>query len=153
MEGCGRLAPEVEVWSDAAPEPIDEVLIHVLELVRDVEAHDALAGQLGTELLLQPGDVPLLHNEDQICPSEMACGDANARPFLGAGRPYLMGTRTVEDRLGREAAEPVPAADKLHFHSRGVRCGPTQALTCQGARVIRAAGVERCAPSSGAMIR
>src|SRR5690606_23956804 len=59
MEGCGRLAPEVEVWSDAAPEPIDEVLIHVLELVRDVEAHDALAGQLGTELLLQPGDVPL----------------------------------------------------------------------------------------------
>ena len=105
------------MWRYTAAESVDQVGVHVLELIRDVQADDGLAGQLGGKLLPQSAHMPLLDHEDQIRPADVAGRDADPRAFLGPGRANLVSADTVEDRFGCAAAEPVSTADEQQLHS------------------------------------
>src|SRR5687768_14016420 len=77
-----RSLVEVDVRGHAAAETLDEFIVQVLVVVRDVEAHDPLPRDLLPELLPQPTQMPLLHHEDQVCPAEVAGRDPDPRARL-----------------------------------------------------------------------
>src|SRR4051794_20068547 len=103
---------EVYVRSHAAAETVDQLLVHVVVVVGDVEAHHGLAIDLLAELLPQQAQVPLLHHEDQLRPPEMPRRNPDARALRRPGRPHLVPRHPVEHGLRGQAAEPVPAADE-----------------------------------------
>ena len=103
---------------DATTQTVDQILVHVLEVIRDMEAHHALPSELLSKLLLKPVEVPLLHHEDQVRPAEVPSRDADPRSLFRAGGTYLVAARAVEDRLGSQAAQAILTADEENLHER-----------------------------------
>jgi hypothetical protein len=116
-----RCLVEREVLRDPGLKSVDELLIHVLVIVRDVEADDALPSDFLAELLLQPIQMPLLHHEDQVGPTEVPGRDPDSGALLCADRADVVTTDPVEDRLGGEASKAILAADKKNFHITSAR--------------------------------
>ena len=97
----------------------DEVRVHELEIVRNVEAVDWLFGEGFGELGLKVGAVFAFHDEDVIGPAEEAFGDPDARGGFGAGGFNLVAGCVAENFLGGPAAPLVPAADEKKFGGMG----------------------------------
>jgi hypothetical protein len=83
-DSLARCLVELEVLRDPGLKAVNELLIHVLVFVRDIEADDALPSDLLAELLLQPIQMPLLHHEDQVGPTEVSSRDPNSGALLRA---------------------------------------------------------------------
>lgn len=103
---------EFYVRCDSAAEAIDQLLIHVSVIVRDMEAHHSLPDQTLGEFLLESEQVPLLHYEDQLCPADVPRRDSDPCSLLGSDRSDAVPRRTVEDTLGGQTPNAVPTADK-----------------------------------------
>lgn len=106
------LIAEVDVRSHSTPEPVDEVFVHELELIGDVETDDALARELVAKLLPEATEMSLLHHEDEVRPAEVPGRDADSRAVFGAGRANVVTSHAVENRFGRQTAESVATADE-----------------------------------------
>jgi len=104
----------------AGSQAIDKLLVHIVVVVWNVERDYTFTLQLLSKLLLQPIEVPLLHDEDEVSPSEMASGDADARAFFRSHRANVMAVDSVEDRFGRETTKPILAADEQNLHKTGM---------------------------------
>lgn len=101
---------------DTAAKAVNQLLVHVLIVVWNVQTHDLLRTDLFPELPLQPFDVALLHDENEIGPAEVSGCYANSRALLRAGGAHLMSTLPVKDCFCGEAAQPILAADEEHLH-------------------------------------
>src|SRR5690606_8887336 len=118
-----------EVWRHAALQANDQVLIHVLVVVGDVETDHLLAAEFLPILRSESGKVAPLHHEDDIRPTEVSGRDPYPCARLGTHRAYLVAASTLEHDLRREAALAIAAADEQNFHNADTRCGLTLELT------------------------
>lgn len=97
----------------------DEVGVHELEIVRDVEAVNWFFGDGFGELGLEVGAVFVFHDEDVVGPAEEAFGDADAGGGFGAGGFNLVAGGVAENFFGGAAAPFVHAADEQEFGGMG----------------------------------
>ena len=77
--GRGRF----EVRRHTALQAGDQLLIHVLVVISDLETDDFLAAERFAVLCLEPAQVPLLHDEDDVRPAEMPGRYSHPRTGLG----------------------------------------------------------------------
>ncbi|NNJ09176.1 hypothetical protein EKD04_002420 [Chloroflexales bacterium ZM16-3] len=94
----------------------DEGGIHITVVVGDMQADDALPGDLLAELRAEAIAVPALHHKDEIGPAEVARGHANAGTIFGSRRAGLVTGDPIEDLLGRQAPPPILATDEQELH-------------------------------------
>jgi hypothetical protein len=90
---------EIDVTDYSATQAIDERLLHVLIVVRNVQADHALFRDLLAELLLESMKVTLFHHEDDVGPPEVPGRDTNSSAFFGTGRANLMTADAIEHLL------------------------------------------------------
>jgi hypothetical protein len=79
------------------------------------------AFQLGVELLPEPLHVTLLHDEDPVGPADVLSCHTDPRVMIRTCRPDLVQAVILEKPLGREAADPILAANEQDLLALGHR--------------------------------
>jgi hypothetical protein len=97
----------------------DEVGVHELEIVGNVEAVNRFFGDGFGEFGLEVSAVFAFHHKDVIGPAEEAFGDADAGGAFGAGGFNLVAGCVAENFFGGAAAPFVHAADEEKFGGMG----------------------------------
>ena len=119
-------------WSDAAvlvrqrdigrelcAEFVNQVRIHELKLIRNLEANHSLAPKCLWKFSPQPVHMRLLHAEDHVGPAKMTLSDNDAGVRLRAYRTDLVITRPLEKLFSCQAALFVLTADKQKLLGKG----------------------------------
>ena len=106
-------------WGHLRPEYPDELRIHVFIVVRDIEAHNALVGQVTPELGRKLAAVSLFHDEYDLGPFNELWSQRVVGAEIGTRRRALDAWMVGEYLLGRRATKSILAADKEYvFHGR-----------------------------------
>ena len=97
----------------------DEVGVHELEVVGNVEAVDGFFGDGFGEFALEVVAMFAFHDENFVSPAQETFGDANAGGGFGTGRFDGVARRVAEDFLSGATAPFVHAADEEEFGGVG----------------------------------
>ena len=103
--------------ADLPLQQLNELWLHELEAVGDVQAHELFPSQGGCELLLESHPVLPLHHEDQVRPFKLFGTQQAVRVWREASGVGLDAGRN-EYLLRGGAAKPVSAADEEHTSQR-----------------------------------
>lgn len=87
--------------TDARLKQADQILVHILKVIRNVETDQPFACKLAGELLLQPSDMLFLHGKYQIGPANMPRRHLNSGLGFGACRPYLVAADSLKNGFRR----------------------------------------------------
>ena len=122
---------------------VDQGRLHWFVDVFDEEGDDLLGAKLLPELLSYLVRVVLLHDEDEICPTDVAFREPYSRPFVGSSRSDLISIELLVDLLRSVASVFVDAADEedlrwgLLIHPFGQRRAMRSAAFAPGRIVPR----------------
>ena len=97
---------------DLDTQQLDEGRVHELVVIRDAQAHNALASQILLETDGELGLVLRLHDEDQLCPFQQLGRKRHFRVMAQAGGSAGDARMLGKDLLGRRAAPLVLATDE-----------------------------------------
>lgn len=100
---------------------VDEFGLHELVVIRNVQSDNTPAFERFGKLLPESVQVRFLHKKDNVRPPEMPFSDNNTSLRLRASRAHLKAGKATEDAFGREAPNPVTAADEEEL--QGMRLG------------------------------
>lgn len=111
----GRKTPAAsidQVWSYHSLQPLDEFRLHEVVIIRNVETNHLLPNQCFPVLFPQATEVFLLHDEYQVCPTQMTRRDSDPSSRLRAGRTCLNAIYPMKYSFRSGTAPAVAAAEE-----------------------------------------
>jgi hypothetical protein len=115
--GCRKL----EVRCQSSTQDLAQVVREWAVLVGNEETDDLFALQLAAEPLPEPLYMALLHDKDPVGPADVPSSDTDPSIVIRACRAYLIQVVVLEKLLGREAPDPILAADEQELLALGHR--------------------------------
>lgn len=89
-----------DVRIEAGLQKINQFRVHESVVVRYVEANDSFVGEEVGVFFLKSSLVLLLHDENQVCPSDVASRDFDTSVYFSARRSHGVTVEAVKELLG-----------------------------------------------------
>jgi hypothetical protein len=106
----------LHVWFNAGSQDCDQLFVHVLVVVLNVEDHDRFARQRMLVFFLKPLLVAFFHHEDQLSPMNEFFCNLDARVVFCARRFYMVLRFALKDGFSCTTSPSVSAADEKDVH-------------------------------------
>lgn len=105
-----RILLSVQVRDDFGLEQINELRLHVLEIVGNMETDHPLVRNFLGKFFTKTPYVLFLHDKNEICPTNQPGGDAHTGARFGAGRAGHIIIHSIEDFLSSRTAPAITTA-------------------------------------------
>jgi hypothetical protein len=115
VSGVSVFSGKRDIGAELGSDLVEQIGIHEFVFVGNVQRDDVLASESLGKLPAETIQVRLLHAEDNVGPAQMPLCDYDPGVRLCADGTNLIEGEVLEILLGREAADPVLAADKKQF--------------------------------------
>jgi hypothetical protein len=120
MRGLGATGRrKFEVRCQSSTQDLAQVVRKWAVFIGNEETNDFFALQLAPELLPKPLRMALFHDEDPVGPTDVRSSDTDPSIVIRACRTYLIPRVAFEKLLGREAANPILAANEQELLALG----------------------------------